>query len=512
MPEIIKIKPRKSARIAKRRVAAYCRVSTLKEAQQGSYDLQMSYYNRKIQENPNWEFAGIYSDQGISGTGIHHRIGFQKMLEVCEKGKIDLILTKSIKRFARNTVDLLETIRQLKEIGVEVIFENENISTFSQDGDFMLTILASFAQEESRGMSENIRWAIKKRFENGEPWVLPDCYGYKSVNGQYYPVPEQPPIVQRIFKEVLSGKQKSKVAEDLNRDGYRMFSGGLWNWKAIWKIIRNINYTGNLVLQKTYSPDLRTIVENRGQVDSYFVPETHEPLVSLEDWQAAQACFRQLEHSRTDPRVQELQGKVICRKCNKPYWHHDGYWICKSKFDYWKNRGELSDCPRIPDYVILEISAETTDRIWVEEDGSLTIQSKKGEERILHWNPRTKLWGVDSPEELSKERKCRDTNKEAKRKGDLSCFVKCGKCGMNFNRYGGDQGLNSRYRTRCKHQKTFKEADLKEAIVAVLDLPNYQVAEQDRLLSHCSIDDGLVTFHFRDGRTTSRRLYGKNGL
>lgn len=257
MPEIIKIKPRKPARIAKRRVAAYCRVSTLKEAQQGSYDLQMSYYNRKIQENPNWEFGGIYSDQGISGTGIHHRIGFQKMLEACEEGKIDLILTKSIKRFARNTVDLLETIRHLKEIGVEVIFENENISTFSQDGDFMLTILASFAQEESRSMSENIRWAIKKRFENGESWVLPDCYGYKSINGQYYPVPKQAAVVQRIFKEVLSGKQKSKIAEDLNSDGYRMFLGGLWNWKAIWKIIRNINYTGNLILQKTYSCEVQ---------------------------------------------------------------------------------------------------------------------------------------------------------------------------------------------------------------------------------------------------------------
>ena len=264
--------------------------------------------------------------------------------------------------------------------------------------------------------------------------------------------------------------------------------------------------------RKTYSPDLRTIVENRGQVDSYFVPDTHEPLVSLEDWQAAQACFRQLEYNKTDPRVQAFQGKVICRKCNKPYWHHDGYWICKSKFDYWKNRGELSDCPSIPDYVILEIEPATIDRIWVEEDGSLTIRSKSGKERALQWEPRMQLWGANSPEELSKQRQCRDTNKEAKRKGDLSCFVKCGKCGINFNRYGGDQGLNSRYRTRCKHQKTFKEADLKDGITDVLGLSSYQVSEQDRLLSHCSIDDGLVTFYFRDGNTAFRRLYGKNSL
>lgn len=512
MPEIIRIQPRRQARIAKRRVATYCRVSTLKEAQESSYGLQISYYNRKIQENPAWEFAGVFADQGVSGTGTRNRTGFQKMLKACEEGRIDLILTKSIKRFARNTVDLLETIRHLKELSVEVIFENENISTFSQDGDFMLTILASFAQEESRSMSENIRWAVRKRFENGESWVLPDCYGYRSINGLYFPVPDQAPVVQRIFREVLSGKQKSSIADDLNSEGYKMFSGEMWNWKAIYKIVRNISYTGNLILQKTYSPDIRKTRDNHGEAGSYFVPDTHEALVSLEDWQKAQDCFRDMRKAETDPSIQRFQGKIACGKCGKPYWHHDGYWICKSKFDSWRNRGEASHCPAVPDYVILDIEDENIELIVVEEDGSLIIRMKNGKERRENWSSKKLLWGTASADELSEKMKNRDFNTAARKQGDLSCFVKCGKCGINFNRYGGNHGPDSRHRTRCRHQKPFREDDLKKLIVDVLNLREYDVEVQDRLLSYCSIDDGLVRFHFRDGKTALRRLYGENSL
>ena len=186
----------------KKRVAAYARVSSGKDAMLHSLSAQVSYYSDYIQSN-GWEYAGVYADEAITGTK-DKRDGFQKLLTECRNGNVDMVITKSISRFARNTVTLLTTVRELKELGVDVYFEEQNIHTTSADGELMLTILASYAQEESLSVSENMKWRIKKNFEDGKPWsgfVL----GYRCENGQYVVVPEEAEVVRRIYREYLEG-------------------------------------------------------------------------------------------------------------------------------------------------------------------------------------------------------------------------------------------------------------------------------------------------------------------
>ncbi len=202
MRTITKIEPTIPAIKARKKVAAYARVSVESERLNHSLSAQISYYNNLIQKNPNWQFAGVYADSGISGTSTNKREEFKRMIADCEKGKIDIILTKSIQRFARNTVDLLKTVRHLKNLGIEVRFEKENISSLSGDGELMLSILASFAQEESRSISENVKWATRKRFAQGLNNGKFNIYGYRWEDEQLVIVPEEAVIVKRILSEL----------------------------------------------------------------------------------------------------------------------------------------------------------------------------------------------------------------------------------------------------------------------------------------------------------------------
>ena len=189
-----------------KRVAAYARVSVERGRTLHSYSAQVSYYNELIQKNPEWEFAGVYSDLGISGTGIEKRNDFKRLLQDCEEGKIDIILTKSISRFARNTVDLLNVVRHLKELGVEVRFEKENIYSLTGDGELMLSILASFAQEETISISNNVKWGIRKKFEKGIPNGSPKVYGYRCVDMKFEVVPEEAEVIKYIYDNFLQNK------------------------------------------------------------------------------------------------------------------------------------------------------------------------------------------------------------------------------------------------------------------------------------------------------------------
>ena len=197
-----------------------------------------------------WLFVGIYSDEAITGTKSERK-GFQQMLEDCKDGKVDMIITKSISRFARNTVTLLETVRSLKLMGVDVFFEEQNIHTMSADGELMLTILASYAQEESRSVSENMKWRIKKNFEEGMPWNG-GMLGYRIGDGQYVVIAEESDVVKRIYAEFLEGKGTNAIAKGLNEDKIPTRFGERWHPSVIAKILRNYTYTGNLLLQKTF--------------------------------------------------------------------------------------------------------------------------------------------------------------------------------------------------------------------------------------------------------------------
>lgn len=281
MSEIIYIPPFEQKAVYKKRAAIYARVSTESERLINSLSAQINCYIKQIQQNPQWLFAGVYVDKGITGTRKENRNGFKKMIADCENGKIDIILVKSISRFSRNTVDLLETIRRLKELGIEVRFEKENINSMSNDGEFMLSVLASFAQEESRSISENIKWGTRKRFEKGIPNGRVRVFGYKWRDTKLEIIDNEAIIVKRIYGEYLKGKSPRKIAEGLNNENVTTRSGCNWSDFGIRYILTNITYTGNMILQKVFIDDCiskhRKI--NRGELPGYFVENTHEPII-----------------------------------------------------------------------------------------------------------------------------------------------------------------------------------------------------------------------------------------
>ena len=232
------------------RVCAYARVSTGKDAMVHSLAAQVDHYSTLIRANRAWEYAGVYADEALTGTK-DSRENFQRMIADAKAGKIDMIITKSISRFARNTLTLLATVRELKALGVDVFFEEQNIHTISAEGELMLTLLASFAQEESRSVSENMKWRIKRNFEAGIPWdrVL---LGYRFENGSYIVVPEEAETVRYIYDEYLAGAGAEMIAKRLNEQGILTRMGCRWCGKTVRGVLRNYTYTGNLLLQKTY--------------------------------------------------------------------------------------------------------------------------------------------------------------------------------------------------------------------------------------------------------------------
>ena len=256
-------------------VAAYCRVSSGKDAMLHSLEAQVSYYSSLIQNHSGWEYAGVYADEARTGTK-DTRENFVRLLEDCRAGKIDMVLTKSISRFARNTVTLLETVRELKEIGVDVYFEEQNIHSLSTDGELMLTVLASYAQEESRSASENQKWRIKKNFEEGKPWSS-TLLGYRNVNGKYEVVPEEAEVVRMIFDWYLEGMGATAIRNRLNAMGIRTRLGNRWSRSPILKLLRNYAYTGNLLLQRTYRENhiTKKCIINHGEKPMYHAENTH---------------------------------------------------------------------------------------------------------------------------------------------------------------------------------------------------------------------------------------------
>ena len=271
------------------RVAAYARLSSAKNAMHHSLSAQVSYYSGLIQNHPGWQYIGVYADEAKNGTK-DTREGFVKLVSDCKAGEVDMVITKSISRFARNTVTLLETVRDLKVLGIDVFFEEQSIHTLSADGELMLSILASYAQEESLSASENQKWRVRKNFEEGKPWNG-TLLGYRYRNGVYVIEPDEAETVRRIFREYLSGKGIVSIANDLNADGARTRYENAWSKGGVSRILHNYAYSGNLLLQKTFRENHLTkkTVVNEGQLPMYHAEGTHEAIISLEDYQAVQA-------------------------------------------------------------------------------------------------------------------------------------------------------------------------------------------------------------------------------
>jgi DNA invertase Pin-like site-specific DNA recombinase len=354
--------------VQRKRVAAYVRVSSGKDAMLHSLSAQISYYNRYIGKRGDWEFSGIYADEGISGTK-DTRPEFQRMLEDCRSKKIDMVITKSITRFARNTATLLQTVRELKLLGIDVYFEKENINSLSTDGEFMLTILASYAQEESRSVSENQKWRIRKMFAQGRPNTC-NMLGYRLFDGKLYIVPEEAEIVKTIFSDYLSDMGVNAIMKKLNDAGLSTKSGAVWHESALQKILRNEKYSGDMLLQKTFSPDhlSRKKLINRGELPMYQVIDSHDAIIDKETFARVQReiyCRAAKYHNENQPNKQYIFTSLIyCGQCGKHYRRKQtnagtkyakAVWICTTFNSQGKNH-----CPsqQIPESILLEKTTE----------------------------------------------------------------------------------------------------------------------------------------------------------
>ena len=300
-----------------KRVAAYCRVSTNLAEQEGSFEAQKQYYESYIGGKPGWELAGIYADKGISGTKMANRPGFQRLLADCEKGRIDIIVTKSISRFSRNTVDFIETIRKLGRLGVAVYFEKENINTQSSAGEMMLTILGSIAQAEAEAISSNLKWGIQRRFETG---TFRQCtalgYDYDEA-GQLAINEAEAETVRLIFQSYLGGMGCGRIAEMLNEKGLRGKGGIAFRQGGIRYILKNELYTGALLCQKTFTTELpeRKKKWNNGEVQQYLIEDDHEAVISKEDFAAAQEIMTRRGENLQNGRRYLFSGKIVCGDC-----------------------------------------------------------------------------------------------------------------------------------------------------------------------------------------------------
>ena len=315
----------------KKRVAAYCRVSTDQEEQLSSYEAQVNYYTNYIEKHPDYEFAGIYADEGISGTTTKKREQFNRMIEDCKAGKIDMIITKSISRFARNTLDCLNFVRQLKDLGIGVTFEKENIFTLDSKGEVLLSILSSLAQDESRSISENSTWGIRRRFEQGKLHVNHTKFlGYdKDKNGNLVVNEKQAKIVRRIYKEFLDGKGANRIARDLELSGVPNWNGkAKWYEGSIRKMLTNEKYKGDALLQKTYTVDFlsKKRADNNGEVPQYYVEDSHPAIIDKEMWEAVQLEMERRRNFALQYGIQKLEyattsnpfaGRVICGSCGQ---------------------------------------------------------------------------------------------------------------------------------------------------------------------------------------------------
>ena len=340
--QVKKLKLTQPLSVKKPRAAAYVRVSMQSEDLLKSYARQVEYYTKLIKNNPEWEFAGVFADKGITGTSAEKRDAFLKMIDECEKGNINIILTKSISRFSRNTLDLLNTVRHLKELGAEVRFEKENINSLSGDGELMLTILASFAQEESRSISENVKWGIRKRNSKGvNASGMRRILGYKPENGEFRVVEEEAVIVRRIFAMFNSGMEITDICRALNAEGLKTHTGREFIAINVDYLLKNEMYIGDRLTNKFYVENNLThrCIRNHGEVEQFYIEGDHVAIVEPEDFEKAQQRFEEIKNRKV---IQCPYHKIIfCGYCNSSM-----YKKCYPNMDYYvcRKRKEERDC------------------------------------------------------------------------------------------------------------------------------------------------------------------------
>ena len=507
MAKIIrKIEQKQAPVIAKKRVAAYARVSVPTERLIHSLDEQISYYSALIQKTPDWEYAGVFADRGISGTQSATRDQFQKMLAECEAGKIDIILTKSLSRFARNTVDTLETVRHLKSIGVEVRFEKEGINTLDESGELMITLFASFAQEESRSISENCKWGIRKRFQNGTMGVANKHllgYRYDEELQQYVIIPEEAEIVRQMFALFLEGDSLQTICDKLNSKGYRTSLCNLFQEAAIAQLIQNELYVGDLCRQKSYMADhiAKKKVRNKGVLPMYYYEGCHEGILNRETWEQVQAEYARRREKL--PPSYCFTRMITCGICGMPYTRRaaKGYeprWFCratKEKNMTCKNAIFTEDqlkriCARVLGMEDFD-EAEFRDRVRhmsVTLDG-ITFDLVGGE---------TAFW---------KNRHIEDWHHPATSTDVFLKRIRCGCCGSEYHR----SKTEKRFTWYCMGQRQkwfdcsgrkYSDYELRQMVAEVMGTDDLdEAAFQEQVDCITAEADETISLHYKDGRT-----------
>lgn len=528
MPKVIQLQSKPTAIEKRPKVAAYARVSMDCERLMHSLSAQMSYYSRLIQNNPKWEFAGVYADEGITGTLVKKRDEFKRMVKDAEEGKIDIILTKSIQRFARNTVDLLETVRHLKDIGVEVRFEKENISTMSGDGELMLTIIASFAQEEVRSLSDNVRWARRKNIDAGKAPVRFKVFGYKWEGDQLTVVPEEAEVVRRIFREFLDGRPVDAIWKDLKAEGYKSWRGTPHSRRGVLYILKNPIYKGDLLLQKYYRADPITKKQkkNEGELPMVLVENDHDAIIDAETFALAEKEFERREPLNSEYQY-DFRGmrmftyKVRCKEMDEHFRHSmkcgsydsDGLWVCYR-----------TDCPMaekcdhkcLPDLAIRQACKralkmdeldgdavkEKVDKVIIPKDGRITIQ--------MHDGSRYDDFFRGFEESIKPQG--RNTNVFSRK-------LVCGACGEFYKSTSyRRKGIRRVYWgcRNCKDNSYIHENVLQYRVAELVGWDGFSFERFRQEVEHIDMDRPChMTVHFKDGRTGEAEYYsmdrsGKN--
>lgn len=539
MAKITKVEQAVPTIKAKKKVAAYARVSMESERMNHSLSAQISYYSSLIQKNPDWQYAGVFADNGISGTGIAKRDEFKRMIESAYNGEIDIILTKSIQRFARNTVDLLETVRHLKDIGVEVRFEKEHINSMSGDGELMLTILASFAQEESRSISDNVKWGTRKRFEQGIPNGHFQIYGYRWEGDHLIVEPEEAKIVKLIYDNFLNGLSAEITEKQLVAMGVKSFKGMHFSNSSIRRILSNITYTGNLLFQKEYISDPITGKSkiNRGELPQYFVENTHEAIIPMETYQAVQ---KERERRRElgvlanwSINTSCFTSKIKCGICGKSY-RRSGkrqrknpdevyyIWICQTK----SHKGtKYCTAKSIPEKTLKSVCAEVLgtenfdetvfsekiEQIMVLGEDTLEFCFCDGSVLKKKWQStaRTDWWTEERRNAWGELHKHKSTNPNKRRFYEFTGLIQCRKCGENFRSQGTKLKDGTKIRTwHCARNcgnVSVRDDILKDMVCDVLGLKEFSEEKMDSALEKITVDGQNITFHFLTGHTENRK-------
>ena len=517
MAIIHKIKPTLVRPTPQKRVAAYARVSKESEQTLHSLSAQVSHYSSYIQNNPMWQYAGVYADEGISGTSRRGRDEFNRMMRDCAEGRIDIILTKSISRFARNTVDLLKAVRQLKSWGVEVRFEREHINTLSEDGEFLLTLLAAFAQEEATATGANIKWALRQGYTKGK-YHGTKIYGYRWNGKEYVIEPEEAKIVRLIYKNYLAGMSAEKTKAQLDAMGVRARNGGEFNACVIREILSNITYTGNILLQKSFveSATTKKCVPNKGELAQYLVKGTHEPIIDEDIFMKVQA---EIKHRRELGQLANMginlycfSKRIRCEKCGKNFTRDQRsrtgqiIWVCNSR----RLHGTHACSARaIPDLQLRKILSETlgmptfdekqfleqVDHVGIPGDGIIKVYYKEGIILERTWE-NTARQDSQTPA-LKRERVlARSDGSGRGKKSWLTGKIKCGVCGRYYHKRYRRPDRNGVRRIywkcpSCKGKLVYEE-DIINAYKPI------SKGEFDAVVDYILRED-IMEFHFYDG-------------